>query len=80
VENKPRYGSVLAERDRGRQSALNIRAGLTLGGEKSYPRALAPFGGFADSMLLKDGRVRLADTPGIGFEDKLDLMAVFRER
>jgi L-alanine-DL-glutamate epimerase-like enolase superfamily enzyme len=63
----------------GHQFALNIAAGLKLGGNESYPRVFAPFGGFADSTPIDKGRVRIADCPGIGFEDKADLMAVFRE-
>jgi len=61
----------------GHQFALNICAGLKLGGNESYPRVFAPFGGFADSTPVENGRVRLADCPGIGFEDKAELMEVF---
>nr|WP_297460091.1 mandelate racemase/muconate lactonizing enzyme family protein [uncultured Halomonas sp.] len=61
----------------GHQFALNIAAGLGLGGNESYPQVFAPFGGFADSTPIENGRVRLPRVPGIGFEDKRELMAVF---
>lgn len=63
----------------GHQFALNIAAGLKLGGNESYPHVFAPFGGFADSTPVEQGLVTLPDTPGIGFEDKRALMAVFKE-
>jgi len=61
----------------GHQFALQIAAGLKLGGNESYPRVFAPFGGFADSTPITQGHVRLPDQPGIGFEDKAALMDVF---
>lgn len=54
----------------GHQFALNIAAGLGLGGNESYPLVFAPFGGFADDCPVRQGRVRLPDAPGIGFERK----------
>lgn len=63
----------------GHQFALNIAAGLKLGGNESYPRVFAPFGGFADSTPIEEGLVALPDVPGIGFEDKRELMAVFKQ-
>lgn len=63
----------------GHQFALNIAAGLKLGGNESYPKVFAPFGGFADSTPIESGRVRLPEAPGIGFEDKRELMKVLRE-
>jgi D(-)-tartrate dehydratase len=62
----------------GHQFALNIAAGLGLGGNESYPGVFAPFGGFADSTPIKDGYVALPDIPGIGFEDKKSIMDVIR--
>jgi D(-)-tartrate dehydratase len=62
----------------GHQFALNIAAGLKLGGNESYPRVFAPFGGFADSTPVEDGLVAIPDRPGIGFEDKAELMKIFR--
>ncbi|HET7771509.1 MAG TPA: mandelate racemase, partial [Chloroflexota bacterium] len=54
----------------GHQFALNIAAGLGLGGNESYPGIFQPFGGFADDIPIQDGHVRPHDTPGIGFERK----------
>ena len=63
----------------GHQFALNIAVGLGLGGNESYPEVFAPFGGFADGSPVVDGRVRLPDVPGIGFEAKSALHAVFQD-
>ncbi|QQS14530.1 MAG: mandelate racemase/muconate lactonizing enzyme family protein [Rhodospirillales bacterium] len=62
----------------GHQFALNIAVGLQCGGNESYPRVFAPFGGFADDRPVVDGRVALPDAPGVGFERKNDLWAVMR--
>jgi D(-)-tartrate dehydratase len=62
----------------GHQFALNIAAGLGLGGNESYPKVFAPFGGFADSAPVENSFVKLPEVPGIGFEEKADLMALFR--
>jgi D(-)-tartrate dehydratase len=63
----------------GHQFALNIAAGLGLGGNESYPGVFQPFGGFADGVPVEDGHVGLTDAPGIGFELKANLWAVLRE-
>jgi D(-)-tartrate dehydratase len=63
----------------GHQMSLNIAAGLHLGGNESYPDVFQPFGGFADSIAIEDGYVRLPETPGIGFEAKSKLHALMRE-
>ncbi|WP_159713644.1 mandelate racemase/muconate lactonizing enzyme family protein [Geminicoccus flavidas] len=63
----------------GHQMSLNLAAGLHLGGNESYPDVFQPFGGFADSIEVRDGRVGLPDIPGIGFEAKADLYRVMRE-
>jgi D(-)-tartrate dehydratase len=60
------------------QMSLNIAAGLGLGGNESYPDVFRPFGGFADDTDVVDGRVRLSDRPGIGFEAKGDPFALLR--
>jgi L-alanine-DL-glutamate epimerase-like enolase superfamily enzyme len=60
----------------GHQFALNIAAGLGLGGNESYPDVFAPFGGFADGTPVEDGLVALPEAPGIGFEEKSDLWAL----
>jgi L-alanine-DL-glutamate epimerase-like enolase superfamily enzyme len=62
----------------GHQFALNIAAGLGLGGNESYPHVFAPFGGFADSTPVKDSFVTLPEAPGVGFEEKSGLIDLFR--
>ena len=57
--------------------ALHIAAGLGLGGNESYPEVFQPFGGFADTEPVVNGRVRIPDAPGIGFELKENLISVF---
>ena len=59
----------------GHQMSLNIAAGLGLGGNESYPDLFQPFGGFPDGAHVEGGRVRMHETPGIGFEAKADLFA-----
>ncbi|MCM8738211.1 mandelate racemase/muconate lactonizing enzyme family protein [Azospirillum sp. A1-3] len=59
----------------GHQMSLNIAAGLHLGGNESYPDVFKPFCGFADGIAVEDGRVRLPDLPGVGFEAKSELFA-----
>lgn len=63
----------------GHQLALHVAAGLGLHGNESYPGVFQPFGGFADGVPVRGGRVRLPDDPGIGIERKQNLWAVFRE-
>jgi L-alanine-DL-glutamate epimerase-like enolase superfamily enzyme len=60
----------------GHQMALNVAAGLGLGGNESYPGVFQPFGGFADGVPVENGYVRLPDVPGVGFEAKRDLWSV----
>jgi L-alanine-DL-glutamate epimerase-like enolase superfamily enzyme len=60
----------------GHQMALNIAAGLGLGGNESYPDLFQPFGGFPDGVDVIDGHVTLPDLPGIGFEGRA---ALYRE-
>jgi L-alanine-DL-glutamate epimerase-like enolase superfamily enzyme len=63
----------------GHQFALQIAAGLGLGGNESYPGVFAPFGGFADSTPIRNGMVRPTEIPGVGFEEKADLIDLFRK-
>ena len=62
----------------GHQMSLNIAAGLRLGGNESYPDLFQPFGGFPDGFRVENGRVRMHDIPGIGFEGKSDLYRVLK--
>lgn len=82
------YARILAAMDRygwsrrsawphgGHQFNLHLAAGLGLGGIESYPGLFQPFGGFADDEAVESGRVRLGNSPGIGFERKSDLFSV----
>ncbi|MGN6700038.1 MAG: mandelate racemase/muconate lactonizing enzyme family protein [Thermomicrobiales bacterium] len=63
----------------GHQLALNLAAGLSLGGNESYPGVFQPFGGFADDIPVVNGYVRPGDTPGIGFERKSNLYRLLRQ-
>ena len=63
----------------GHQFSLHIAAGLHLGGNESYPGVFQPIGGFADGTPVLDGRVRLAEAPGIGIEQKADLYRAFQD-
>ena len=63
----------------GHQMALNLAAGLGLGGNESYPGVFQPFGGFADGIAVEDGHVRLPEAPGVGFEAKAALYRLLRE-
>lgn len=63
----------------GHQMSLNIAAGLGLGGNESYPDVFRPFNGFADDDPVENGRVRLPDAPGIGFERKAELAALMAD-
>jgi L-alanine-DL-glutamate epimerase-like enolase superfamily enzyme len=63
----------------GHQMSLNIAAGLHLGGNESYPGIFQPFGGFADSIRVENGRVKLPEVPGIGIETKAGLYKLCRE-
>jgi D(-)-tartrate dehydratase len=62
----------------GHQMSLNIAAGLSLGGNESYPDVFQPFGGFADDTPVKDSYVTLPDVPGVGFEAKAALYKVMK--
>jgi L-alanine-DL-glutamate epimerase-like enolase superfamily enzyme len=58
--------------------ALHLVAGLGLGGGEANPHNFQPFGGFADGAIVKDGAVRPPEVPGIGFETRAGLHALFR--
>lgn len=62
----------------GHQMSLNIAAGLGLGGNESYPDVFAPFGGFSDGTAVVDSKVGLHQRPGVGFEEKADLIRTLR--
>ncbi|GAA3725039.1 L-alanine-DL-glutamate epimerase-like enolase superfamily enzyme [Spinactinospora alkalitolerans] len=88
----PEYAGMLDELEAGGWSAerfcphggnqinLALAAAFGLGGCESYPQVFEPFGGFADSTPVQDGRVRLPEAPGIGVELKPALHNLLRER
>ncbi|MCA9837758.1 MAG: hypothetical protein KC422_12645 [Trueperaceae bacterium] len=61
----------------GHQLTLHIAAGLGLGGNESYPHVFKPFGGFGDKAEIVEGKIKVSDQPGIGFELKSELMECF---
>ena len=63
----------------GNQMSLHIAAGFGLGGAESYPGVFGDFGGFADDAKLSDGKLTVADRPGIGFEGQSRLYRIMRE-
>jgi L-alanine-DL-glutamate epimerase-like enolase superfamily enzyme len=58
--------------------ALNVVAGLGLGGYEAAPDPDQLFGGFAEGTLVEDGWVRPPEHPGIGFEHKPNLFTIMR--
>ena len=65
----------------GHQLALNMAAGLQLGGSESYPGVFQPYGGFADDIPIVDGYATLpSDQPGIGMELKRKMMDEIRKQ
>ena len=62
-----------------REATLNMAAGLQLGGSESYPGVFQPYGGFADSIPIEGGYVRLPEEPGIGMELKPVMFAELRK-
>ncbi len=63
----------------GHQMALNIAAGLGLGGNESYPDLFQPYGGFPDGVRVEASHITMPELPGIGFEGKSDLIRVMRQ-
>lgn len=59
--------------------AAHVVAGLGLGSHEAAPDAARLYGGFWEGTEVKDGRVRIPDLPGTGFEGKSNLYAVLRD-
>ncbi len=57
---------------------FHIAAGLGLYGNESYPEVFYPFGKFAEGMKIENGKVKLIDTPGIGFEEVPEIYDIFK--
>lgn len=56
--------------------AAHAVAGLGLGMHEAAPDAALAYGGFWDGTRVENGRVRMPDHPGVGFEAKANLFAV----
>lgn len=56
--------------------ALNVVAGLGLGGHEIAPDANLVLGGLPDGWTVEDGKVAPGDLPGVGFEGKANAMEV----
>jgi D(-)-tartrate dehydratase len=57
---------------------LHVVTALNLGGAEANPLCFQPFGGFADRELASEGRATPPQSPGIGFELKPELYAIFK--
>ena len=62
----------------GNQMTLAIVGGFGLGGCEAYPDVFGVFAGFADDAKVENGYLKLADSPGIGFEAQNQLYAVMK--
>ncbi len=51
---------------------------LASGEPRFNPLCFQPFGGFADGELSSSGRAALPQSPGVGFELKTELFALFK--
>ncbi|HEY9346590.1 MAG TPA: enolase C-terminal domain-like protein, partial [Inquilinus sp.] len=59
--------------------ALHVVAALGLGGAEVNPLSFQPFGGLEDGAVVTDGFAGLPQAPGIGFEERAELAAIFRD-
>lgn len=57
---------------------LHVAAGLGLGGAEVNPFCFQPFGGLPEGAAVRDGWASPPDLPGIGFETRPTLAALFR--
>ena len=57
--------------------AAHVVAGLGLGSHESAPDAARLYGGFWDDVPVVNGHISLPTHPGVGFEHKANIMAVF---
>lgn len=61
----------------GHNFALHLASGLQLFGNESYPGVFQPFGGFGDGLKPEAGYFSLPQAPGIGIEEKANLLELF---
>lgn len=57
--------------------SLHLASALGLGGVEMNPLSFPPFGGLADGAAITEGHAMPPDAPGIGFERKTHLAALF---
>jgi L-alanine-DL-glutamate epimerase-like enolase superfamily enzyme len=57
---------------------LHMAAGLQLGGTETYPLVFQPFGGFTDGAAVENGFTAPPMAPGLGVEQKSELIKVLR--
>jgi hypothetical protein len=55
-----------------------MAAGLQLGGTETYPLVFQPFGGFSDGAAVENGFTAPPMAPGLGVEQKSELIKVLR--
>ncbi len=63
----------------GNQMTLHLVGGFGLGGCEAYPGVFGIFAGFADDAQVENGRLKLPERPGIGFEAQNLLYGKMRE-
>ena len=63
----------------GHQFGLHLAGGLGFYGNESYPEVFYPFGKFADGMTIENGKVKLLDYPGIGYEFVPEIYKIMNE-
>lgn len=56
--------------------AAQCVAGLGLGMAEAAPDTTLPYGGYWDGVRVQEGRVRIPDLPGAGYEAKANLFAI----
>lgn len=61
----------------GQLMGFHVVAGLGLGGCEVYPGVFQPMGGFQDGASIENGLATIPDTPGFGFEKKINLANQF---
>ncbi len=59
--------------------ALHTVAGLGLGAHETTIDTDLPFGGFANDAQLREGKIYLGETPGVGIEAKPEMYALFSD-
>lgn len=58
--------------------AAQVVAGLGVAGHEVAPDSSLPYGGLWDGVRIENGRTRIPDIPGAGFEGKANLLAILR--